>query len=245
MRVPSSWELPDKILARLGLQTAGRQRAILEDGHLLLILHEPPGPDHSDRSSLFFWRKPDGEWKYSGRGNGIGCLREHLRLYRDLEDNLEYQYEHASEAKDYFELLERLAPLQRASRNQAAALQVARDGISGDRELIEMRDEAGGIERAMELLHADTKNALEFDMARTAEKQLRFGEQSARSGHRLNVLAALFFPLTALTSFFGMNLPLGMEKASLWSTAVVLLGGCVLGGAMLSWVTGARNSKGE
>ena len=73
----------------------------------------------------------------------------------------------------------------------------------------------------------------------------RFGEQSARSGHRLNVLAALFFPLTALTSFFGMNLPLGMEKASLWSTAVVLLGGCALGGAMLSWVTGVKNSKGE
>lgn len=245
MKVPSGWELPDKILARLGLQTAGRQRAIAEDGHLLLVLHDPPGHDHSDRDGVFFWRTPEGEWKYSGRGNGIGCLREHLRLYRDIEDHLDDQYERASEAKDYFELLEKLAPLHRAARNQASALQAAREAVMGDRALIELRDEAGSIELAMELLYADTKNALDFDLARTAEEQARFSEQSARAGHRLNILAALFFPLTALTSFFGMNLPLGMDGATPLTTIVVSVIGCLLGAVMLVWVAGSHKSNGD
>jgi hypothetical protein len=42
--LPPDWDVPAKIRARLGT-TAGRQRLIQEDGHLLLVLHAPPGAD--------------------------------------------------------------------------------------------------------------------------------------------------------------------------------------------------------
>lgn len=238
MNVPQNWDLPEAILARLGTRTAGKQRAIIEDGHLLLVLHEPPGPQGSERTGVFFWRTPEGEWQYSGRGKGIGCLREHLQKYHDLEDFLEGLATVEATAADYFRLLEHLAPLRRAARNQSSALQAAREGIKGDRDLIEMRDEAAIVEQSMEILYLDAKNALEFDLSRTAAQQARLAEQTARAGHRLNILAALFFPLTALTSLFGMNLPLGFERAPVWLSVLVILAGLGLGGAMLAWVVG-------
>ena len=33
------------------------------DGHLLLVLHLPPGPDDSKREGVLFWRNPAGEWQ--------------------------------------------------------------------------------------------------------------------------------------------------------------------------------------
>lgn len=245
MRVPDQWELPDQIVARLGIHTAGRQRAICEDGHLVLVLHQPPGPDRSQRRAAYFWRNAEGQWKCSERGKGIQVLRDHLLKYRQVEERLEEKYESAQRAQDYFRLLEDLVPLHRSARNQAAALQAARDGVSGDRELIEIRDESGEVERALEILYIDTKNALEFDTAKAAEEQNRIGEQTARAGHRLNVMAALFFPLTAVASVFGMNMPLGVEEASL-RTAWMVVGAAVgVGGMMLYWITGSGDRNGR
>jgi Mg2+ and Co2+ transporter CorA len=48
------------------------------------------------------------------------------------------------------------------------------------------------------------------------------------------VLAAIFFPLTALSGIFGMNLHTGLEGASTWLLGVVLLPGILLGFG-LSW----------
>ena len=45
--VPKSWELPESIRKRLG-DDAGRQRLMDEEGHLLMILHQPPEPEESD-----------------------------------------------------------------------------------------------------------------------------------------------------------------------------------------------------
>ena len=42
--LPKSWEIPDAIRNRLGRE-AGPQRAMLEEGHLLVIAHRMPGPD--------------------------------------------------------------------------------------------------------------------------------------------------------------------------------------------------------
>ena len=240
MRVPSQWKLPPELIERLGARTAGRQRALAAVGHLLLILHAPPGRDEHDRVAVYFWRSPDGKWLHSGRGDGIVCLSEHLARYRDEEDRIELAYRHARCASDYFRLLEDLVPLLRSARNQHAALQSAREMVSGDRELISLRDEAGELERAFEILYADTKNALDFDMARMAEAQARLGEETVRAGHRLNILAALFLPLSAVTGVFGMNLPLGLEDATGWMSFAVLGGSALIGGGLLIWVLGGR-----
>jgi hypothetical protein len=44
--VPPSWEVPPQFRERLG-ERVGRQRAMLADGHLLLVLHRPPKKDAS------------------------------------------------------------------------------------------------------------------------------------------------------------------------------------------------------
>lgn len=41
MKLPENWNLPERIKERFG-QTHGQQRAMLEEGHLLLILHRLP-----------------------------------------------------------------------------------------------------------------------------------------------------------------------------------------------------------
>lgn len=241
MKVPGQWQLPKELVERLGARTAGRQRALCAEGHLLLILHEPPTRDELDRVAVYFWRDPAGRWLHSGRGNGISCLSEHLARYRDAEERIDLAYRAACCASDYFQLLEELVPLQRSARNQHAALQAAREQVRGDRELISLRDEAGALERAFEILHADARNALEFEMARLAEEQARLGEETVRAGHRLNILAALFLPLSAVTGVFGMNLPLGLEQAPGWLTAAVLALSFAIGFGMLAWVVGARS----
>ena len=47
-----SWQLPEKIVHRLGDTSYGRQRAIFEDDHLLIILHLPPVNGGAEKSGL-------------------------------------------------------------------------------------------------------------------------------------------------------------------------------------------------
>jgi len=236
--LPLEWEVPETIRARVGARTAGRQRAIEAEGHLLLVLHRAPGPDEHERRAAFFWRDPAGLWRSSPEPGGLSALRAHLREYGAAEDRLEVRQRRATSARDWFGVLQEVAPLRRATRHTHAALQRAREAASDDRDLIELRDEAGGVERSMEIFYLDARNALDFQLASSAEEQARIGEESLRTGHRLNILAALFFPLTALSSVFGMNLPLGTEGAPVWVTAMVVASGIALGFAMLWWVTG-------
>ena len=62
--LPKSWEIPDAIRNRLGRE-AGPQRAMLEEGHLLVIAHRMPGPDERVRVPVFFHRSPQGAWRGS------------------------------------------------------------------------------------------------------------------------------------------------------------------------------------
>src|SRR5689334_22098541 len=72
MIIPPTWNLPDAARARLGRTTYGRQRAIFAEGHLLLVLHKPPGPDDTDREGVLFWRNPAGDWQCNRGGPGQG-----------------------------------------------------------------------------------------------------------------------------------------------------------------------------
>src|SRR5687768_4357942 len=114
MIIPPTWSLPEGIRLRLGHTTYGRQRAIVEEGHLLLVLHKPPGPHDVHREGVLFWRKPDGEWQWSRGGPGPGALKRHVQSYAELEANLSQEYEKASSIGALFDVVEALSPLSLA-----------------------------------------------------------------------------------------------------------------------------------
>ena len=208
--LPREWEIPQQLRDRLGEQV-GRQRAMAADGHLLVILHDPPGPEEVDRCGRFFWRQPDGTW-HASQGNGPQALANYLEEYEQLLEGLEEQEKGADTAREYFEVLRDLAPLLRAARNMYLALQQARDLVPRSKGLINLRDAAYSNERLAELLYSDTKNSLDFVIARRTEEQAAASHQMAVSSHRLNVLVAFFFPIATLSAIFGVNMRFGLEE---------------------------------
>lgn len=228
MNFPHGWQLPEAITSRVG-ESSGRQRALVEEEHLLLVLHQPPGPDGAKREGIFFWRLPNGEWKCSDGRGGLAPLRTHLEKYQRTLEQLDESYEKAETAHDYFAILEHAVPLHRASKNQFAALQTAREALPDARELITMRDLAGDAERAADLLHTDAKNALDYRIARQAEEQARLSHELSEAGHRLNLLAALFLPMSVIGGAFGSSLNSGLENAPPWVFWALLIGALMCG----------------
>lgn len=235
--LPSVWQVPAVFRERMGAKV-GRQRAMVADGHLLLVLHAPPKPDEPGRVGRFFWRSPDGKWNSSEFGTGVNALNTHLNEYQELISKLDAQEERASSAHDYFDVLERVAPIYRAARNLHAVLQDARKSCPEIRELINLRDRAYDTEREAELLYQGTKNSLDFAVAKRAEEQAASSHRMAVAAHRLNVLVAFFFPIATLTAIFGVNLRTGLEEVAppFLFLAVIALG-LVFGGVLTAFVT--------
>jgi hypothetical protein len=236
MTLPPSWSLPDSVRKRVSPTTFGRQRAIAEEGHLVLLLHRPPKAEDISREGVAFWRNLEGEWQMSRGGAGTGGLKKLVADYAAEELRLAQAYEAGTDSLSLFEVLEAVVPLSRAARNLHAALQAGREAVKNDAFLIEMRDLASDVDRNFEVLHEDVRNAIEFRTAREAEETSRLGREAVRSGHRLHLLAALFLPLTAITSIFGMNLPTGLDAANPLPFWAALLAGVCLGGGMVAWV---------
>lgn len=237
MIIPPTWNLPPAIVVRLGQISYGRQRAIFEDGHLLLVLHKPPGPDDRKREGVLFWRSPSGDWQYNRGGPGTGGLTRHVQGVAELELELAARCENAGEIGELFDLVEALVPLTRFARNMHAAIQAAREAVTEDSFLVELRNQAYEVERNLELLLEDTRNEIQLRMARQAEEQSSLSAAALQASHRLNILAALFFPLTAVASLFGMNLLHGLDQHSVrvfWAVAGICL---VLGIFLNAWVT--------
>lgn len=203
--LPVGWEVPDRFRQRLG-KTVGRQRPMAAEGHLLLVLHAPPTTEDAQRVGRLFWRAADGTWKSNALGNGIAALGKHLDEYETLIAALDRQEEEARTAEDYFAVLERLGPLSRSARNQHQVLQEARQACPEFAELIDARDRAYAVERAAELLYGETKNSLDLLVARRAEEQARDSRRMAEAAYRLNILAAVFLPIVAVTAILGIDL---------------------------------------
>lgn len=236
MIIPPNWTLPEAIRARLGQNTYGRQRAIVEDGHLLLVLHQPPGPDDLKREGVLFWRTPTGEWLASRGGSGPGALKRHLQGYVEREAKLAAEFETLTDIKGLFDQVEALTPLARAARNMHHAIQEARERVQGDPFIIEARDLAYELERNTELQLEDVRLRIQYRTAREEEKQAKAGQEALRASHRLNTLAALFFPLTALASVFGMDLLHPLRQDNPLHFWFVLATGIGLGLLVKSWV---------
>lgn len=228
--VPSSWRVPARIRQRIGAQ-GGRQRAVVEEGHLVLVLHAPPRDDEIERPARLFWRAPEGQWCATGsglssEGDGLAHLRGHLDALERALIALDDRVDAASTAREFFDVLHAATPLQRTTRNLHKALQEARLAID-DRHVLALRDEANNLERAAELLVRDARNGLEYTMARAAEAQAKSAADAAQAQHRLNLLAALFFPITAIGSILGINMRTGLEGSSpgyFWLVLAVALG---------------------
>ena len=232
-----SWELPQEIERRLGETTYGRQRAIFEAGHLLIVLHTPPKEEEAERECILFLRDPDGTYQCNGRDGGSQRLRKLLAEYDELFERLDRRYDQSKSPSELFELMRALVPLNRATTNLYSAMQAARGYIEGDTFLIAMRDEAYEVSRNFELLAADVKLALDYQIAENTEEQAEQGAQMAVAQHKLNVLAAVTFPLMALATLLGMNLTHGYEERSPTLFWVVVVAGFVVGWAVKGWVT--------
>jgi hypothetical protein len=241
--LPAVWQVPQEFRDRLG-DRAGRQRAMAADGHLLLVLHRPPGPEDAERSGRFFWRKPDGVWSSNDLGSGINALNRHLNEYAEILEKLEAQDDAAANAGDYFQVLYHLSPIHRAARNMHQTLQEARKLFPDDRDLINCRDRAYELERMSELLENDARQALNYLVAKRTEEQAESSHRMATAAHRLNVLAAFFFPLVTLSAIFGVNLVHGLETANPpIPFFVVLAAGLMLGFVLKAFVTTNTKAK--
>lgn len=211
--LPPGWKLPDAVRRRLGSK-AGRQRVIAEGDDILLILHKPPIKQENARESVFFWRDSSKAWNSSERGSGLGALHDFIEKYAKLGESLEEEFENAKDSQDFFELLGKLAPIHRSVKNMCKALQSAREyaGV----ELIDYRDRAEELNRHFELLNIDSKNGLDYAVAKKSEEQSELQRKALLAGHRLNMVIALFLPITAAASLLGMNIPHGLEKSPTW-----------------------------
>ena len=66
MAVPAMWKIPQEIRVRLSDQS-GRQRCMIADDQIVMVLHRVPQPRKPAREGVYFWRKPGGDWEYSRR----------------------------------------------------------------------------------------------------------------------------------------------------------------------------------
>ena len=208
--LPAAWQVPEAFRQRLGEQ-AGKQRAMFDDGHLLVVLHAPPKPDEPEREGRFFWRDASGKWTPSGASPGQPGLGELLAELERAIDALQQAEDAAKSARNYFDLLNRLNPLVRSTRNLHRTLQEAREHVPEDRQLLLWRDRSYAIARSAELLHADAKNALDFAVAERAEEEAESNRRVEAAAFRLNVLVACFFPVATLAAILGTNMHHGLE----------------------------------
>ena len=205
--VPAAWGLPDALARRLGAG-AGRQRALIEAGHVLLVLHRAPTPDDDAvRTPALFWRTPEGAWQSSPDAGGLDALARHVQAYAQSAHALDARVEAATTPADYFGVMRWVHPLLRSSRHMQAALQAARDALPDERRILDLRDTAVEVERAVDLVAADARAGMEYTLARSAEDQARFAHEAAVEARTLNRLVAFFFPLATLVAVFGMNPP--------------------------------------
>jgi hypothetical protein len=237
--LPSSWPVPDVFRKRLG-EDVGRQRAMFHEGHLLLVLHDPPRPDEVERGGRFFWRKPDATWVSTTEAAGQTAIDKHLDEYESAIDKLDAREAAAHSSQDYFEILHALTPLVRATHNLHATLQEARELVPDDRRILNYRDRAYTLSRQADILQADAKIALDYRIARQAEEQSRSSRQMAHAAHRLNLLVAFFFPIATLTAIFGVNLWLPWENIRTPGPITGLLAAGLLAGLVLMLFVGRK-----
>jgi hypothetical protein len=231
--IPADWELPEAIASRLG-DRVGRQRTMVADGHVLLVLHAPPERDERQRRPRLFWRNPEGVWRSTNHGNDERALAKHLTEFEQLVETFS-RAEDLGDVELLRRTLEGTIPVQRSISHLHQALQDARQAVPDDRLLINFRDQAYDLERSADILLQDVRHDLEFAAARHEEQQTAAAHQMAVAAHRLNVMAALFFPLATISAVMGMNfVPTFAQYVSPHALLAAIVGGSLLIGGIIA-----------
>jgi len=234
--LPEAWTLPSALRARVGA-SVGRQRAMLHEGHALLLLHQPPRAGERERRATILWRSPEGEWSGAPGPSGPAALRVHLDAYVARLDELERRLAKAKTARDRFDLIREARPLARAARNLHAALQDVRTAIPTDENVLGARDRAYDVERESSALLEEASAALQLGLAEDTEDQSKASSRIAVESHRLNLLAAVCLPITALGAMLGMNVRTGLEPLpGPWLFFAIVASGFGIGLALHAWV---------
>ena len=173
---------------------------------LLIVAHQVPEHDEISRRGQLFWLDSTGEWRASNGDPGKVALQMHLDRYSKRIDHFEVIEAKAQKADDYLPILDGMVPLVRSTKNLLSTLEEARKELPKDRSIIDHRDRAYELSRQAELLYEDAKNSMEVAMIRRADEQTTATHQMTVASHRLNVLAAIFFPLATMGSVFGTTL---------------------------------------
>ena len=203
--IPSTWQLPDEFRKRLG-SNVGRQRLMQADNQVLIVGHQVPEADEKYRRGVLFWKDREGQWRASNGDPGGAALELHLGRFGKKLDEFDLLEAKAQRADEYLPLLEGLAPVTRTIRNFLEVLEETRKALPDDRMMIDQRDRAYDLARQAELLFDDAKNSMDVAVVRRAEEQTSASHQMLVSAHRLNILAALFFPFATLGAIFGTTL---------------------------------------
>jgi len=235
--IPSNWSsFPDEFRSRLGTNV-GRQRVMKSDEELLVVGHLVPEHDEAGRRGILFWRDSLGEWRCSNGDLGKAALGMHLDRYGKRIEQYEQQEAVAVSADDYLPLLEGLTPLLRSTRNLLESLEEARKALPQERSLIDHRDRAYDLSRQAELLNEEAKNSMDVALIRRADEQANATHQMTVAAHRLNTLAAIFFPFATLGAIFGTTLTDNWS----WSQSLVpfllfLVAGSLIGLALAIFI---------
>lgn len=234
------WPISEAITRRIGSASFGAQRAIFEDGQLLLILHAPPQAGQLRQHEIFL-RLPDeapcGLWLYKGHKGGQLAMTDLLSRYQQAFDRLSDALDDANTSSALFAIIGDCIPLTRAAVNLQKAMEAGRDAVAEDVWLIDQRDKAVELARNLELMLADARLELDYRLAQAAEQQTRATEAITRAQRKLNTIAALTFPITALGAAWGMNLQSGWESVSPLLFWLVIGIGLGLGLLVRYWVS--------
>ncbi len=203
--VPPRWELPTEFRRRLG-RTVGRQRVMSHEGQLLIVAHDVPNPEEDRRQGVLFWYGTDEQWQASNGESGSEAIQNLLSKYEARVEEIDQSEQRAKAAEDYLPVLEGLAPVSRSARNLYDVLREARKSAPQLSELIDVRDRAYELSRTTELTYQYAKDSMDVAMIKRAEEQAAASDRMAVASHRLNLMAALFFPLATLSGVFGTTL---------------------------------------
>lgn len=203
---------------------------MIHEKHCLLLLHQLPKNNDRERVAIAFWRNENGGWRcFPGRDN-IQTLKDHVEAVAKSLDELDDKLEAADKATEFLALIKIARPMHRFTRNMHLALQQVRDAFPEDLEILALRDRAYELERMAETISDDTENGMQYTIAQHTEEQAELSERIAKESHRLNLVAAVALPITAIGSVLGMNLQNGLEDLpepiSFWCIvgSLVLLG---------------------
>jgi Mg2+ and Co2+ transporter CorA len=163
----------------------------------------------SEREALFFWKTRRDGWRSREVPGGLGGLQDLLERYATVIDGLEENLEFAGKGQQLYEILKHTLPLCRSLRNLVGVLEGVLSLEDGEREIL--------------VLNADAQNALSYFRTESAEEQAEAAQRTDRATMRLNLLAAAFLPLIALTGLFGMNVrnPLEDSQVAFWVVGAV------------------------